>query len=367
MTFAAVEQQRRYEEAYKRLRELTDSAGLDETRARIGDLEQTSTAPGFWDDQETARTTMQELERGRQDLAVYEKLAEKHEEIELLLEMVSEDPAAIEEAVAALEQFASGVDALEFRRMFRGDHDRACAILEINSGAGGTEAQDWAEMLKRMYLRWAERHGFKVELLSELPGEEAGIKNVSLRIEGDMAYGWLKSENGVHRLVRISPFDSSARRHTSFASVFAMPEIEEDDEIEIVEKDLRVDTFRASGAGGQHINKTDSAIRITHLPTNIVVSCQNDRSQHKNRATALKMLRSRLFELRERERQAELNEMQSGKQEIAWGSQIRSYVLHPYRMVKDHRTNAEVGNADGVLDGDLDSFIEAYLRSGMGT
>lgn len=365
MAFKELDEQRKYEVLCQTLKELEQAADLDSVRSEIEELETISTATDFWDDQEQARDTLQKLERLRTHLKSYTQLIELREEIDLLLEMVVEDPAAENEALEQLQVFQQKVGTLEFSRMFSGRWDHSNAILEINSGAGGTEAQDWADMLKRMYLRWAERHGFDIELLNELPGEEAGVKNVSLRIAGPQAYGWFKSENGVHRLVRISPYDSNARRHTSFASVFAMPEFEDDAEIEILDKDLRVDTFRASGAGGQHINKTDSAIRITHTPSGIVVSCQNERSQHKNRATALKMLRSRLFELAERERLQKVDKMQSGKQEIAWGSQIRSYVLHPYRMVKDHRTNFEAGNADAVLDGDLDSFIEAFLRSGL--
>jgi peptide chain release factor 2 len=250
---------------------------------------------------------------------------------------------------------------MEFARMLSGDHDVNNAIVSINAGAGGTEAQDWAEMLLRMYLRWCERKGFKAEITDYQPGDEAGAKGVTFTVTGDYAYGYLKAEKGIHRLVRISPFDSNARRHTSFCSVFVFPELDDDVDVEILDKDLKVDTYRASGAGGQHINKTDSAIRITHLPTGVVVSCQNERSQHKNRATAMKQLKARLYELEMEKKESEAEALGGEKKEIAWGSQIRSYVLHPYRMVKDHRTGYEVGNADGVLDGDLDDFIEAYL------
>ena len=255
------------------------------------------------------------------------------------------------------------VDQMEFARMLSGEHDPSNAIVSINAGAGGTEAQDWAEMLLRMYLRWCERKGFRAELTEYNAGEEAGMKSCTFTVEGEYAYGFLKAEVGIHRLVRISPFDSSARRHTSFTSVFVFPELDDDVDVEIEEKDLKVDTYRASGAGGQHINKTDSAIRITHIPTGTVVACQSERSQHKNRATALKQLKARLYEQELRKKEAEADALAGEKKEIGWGSQIRSYVLHPYRMVKDHRTSHEVGNADAVLDGDLDGFIEAYLLS----
>jgi peptide chain release factor 2 len=251
---------------------------------------------------------------------------------------------------------------LDLERLLGGEHDPGNAIVTIHPGAGGTEAQDWAEMLLRLYLRWCERRGYRIELVDHQPGEGAGIKSATFTVEGPYAYGYLKCEAGVHRLVRISPFDANARRHTSFASVFVFPEIDETVEVEINEADLRVDTYRSSGAGGQHVNKTDSAVRITHLPTGIVVACQNERSQHKNRATAMKVLRARLYELEMQKQRERMDELHKTKKEIAWGSQIRSYVLHPYRLVKDHRTGVEVGNADAVLDGDLDPFIEGYLQ-----
>ena len=248
-----------------------------------------------------------------------------------------------------------------------GPDDERNALMALHPGAGGTESQDWAEMLLRMYLRWAERHDFEAALLDRLDGEEAGIKSVTLAIRGPNAYGYLQGENGVHRLVRISPFDAASRRHTSFASVYVYPEVDDDVDIEILDKDLRIDTYRSSGAGGQHVNVTDSAVRITHLPTNIVATCQNERSQIKNRATAMKILRARLYDAEMKKRKEEQAEREGEKQDIAWGSQIRSYVLHPYRMVKDHRTSAEMGDADRVLDGDLDPFIEAWLKSQMGS
>ncbi len=247
--------------------------------------------------------------------------------------------------------------------MLGSEEDPKSAIMSIHAGAGGTEAQDWAEMLLRMYLRWAERRGFATDIIDYQPGDEAGIKSVTITMEGEYAYGYAKAEIGIHRLVRISPFDTGKRRHTSFASVFVYPEIDDDIAIEIDETDLRIDTYRSSGAGGQHVNKTDSAVRITHLPTGIVVQCQNERSQHKNRATAMKVLKSRLYEMHLEEKNEKINEINKTKKDIAWGSQIRSYVLHPYKMIKDHRTNMETGNVDRVLDGDIDGFIETYLVS----
>ncbi len=249
----------------------------------------------------------------------------------------------------------------ELRLMLGAQEDHLHAIMSIHAGAGGTEAQDWAEILLRMYLRWVERRGFKATIIDYLPGDEAGVKSVSLTIEGDYAYGYAKAEVGIHRLVRISPFDAGARRHTSFASVYVYPEVDDDIVVDIDEKDLRIDTYRSSGAGGQHVNKTDSAVRITHLPTGIVVQCQNERSQHKNKSMAMKYLKSRLYEMKLQEQNEKRDEVNKTKKDIAWGSQIRSYVLHPYKMIKDHRTNLEVGNATRVLDGDIDDFIEAYL------
>lgn len=250
---------------------------------------------------------------------------------------------------------------IELKEILGGPDDQRNAIVSLHPGAGGTEAQDWAEMLLRMYLRWADQKGYKTEILEYQPGEEAGVKSVTITVEGEYAYGHLKAEAGIHRLVRISPFDANSRRHTSFASVFVYPEIDETVKVEIIESDLRIDTYRASGAGGQHVNKTDSAVRITHLPTNIVVACQNERSQHKNKAMAMKILRSRLYELELEKQREKMETYHKTKKEIAWGSQIRSYVLHPYRMVKDHRTGLEIGNADGVLDGNIERFIQAYL------
>ena len=272
-----------------------------------------------------------------------------------------EDNEAAKEVADTLESLEKKVETFEMECMFSGEHDKSNALLTIHAGAGGTEAQDWVDMLLRMYLRWAEVKGFKTEILDYLPGDEAGVKGVTVMIMGHYAYGYLRSEMGIHRLVRISPFDAGGRRHTSFASVFIFPELDDNIDIEINEKDLRIDTYRASGAGGQHVNKTSSAVRITHLPTGIVVQCQNERSQHRNKDMAFKMLRARLYD-REKELQAkEQEDLHGEKKEIGWGSQIRSYVLQPYRMVKDHRTNCEIGNVDAVLDGNLEPFIKAYL------
>ena len=272
-----------------------------------------------------------------------------------------EDEEAVKEVAENLDKLETRVDDFELECMFSGEHDANNALLTIHAGAGGTEAQDWVDMLLRMYLRWAEEKGFKTDILDYLPGDEAGVKGVTVLVKGHYAYGYLRSEMGIHRLVRISPFDAGGRRHTSFASVFIFPELDDTIDIDINEKDLRIDTYRASGAGGQHVNKTSSAVRITHLPTGIVVQCQNERSQHRNKDMAFKMLRARLYE-RGKELQArEQEDLHGEKKEIGWGSQIRSYVLQPYRMVKDHRTSCEVGNVDGVLDGNLEPFIKAYL------
>ena len=273
----------------------------------------------------------------------------------------SEDEEALAEVREMLPALEKSIGRMEFARMLSGEHDANNAIVSINAGAGGTEAQDWAEILLRMYLRYCERKGFKAEITEYQPGDEGGTKGVTITVTGDYAFGYLKAEKGIHRLVRISPFDSNARRHTSFCSVFVFPELSDDVDIEVLDKDLKVDTYRASGAGGQHVNKTDSAIRITHLPSGIVVSCQSQRSQHKNRSTAMKQLKARLYEMEMEKKESEAEELGGEKKDIAWGSQIRSYVLHPYRMVKDHRTDFESGNTDAVLDGNLDGFIEAYL------
>jgi peptide chain release factor 2 len=283
------------------------------------------------------------------------------EDAETFLELSREGEEVGDDLVRAVDKLAGRVETVELATLLAGDHDGSDAILEIHPGAGGTESQDWAEMLMRMYVRWAEGHGFKVEVLDYQAGDEAGLKSATLGVRGDNAYGYLQVERGVHRLVRISPFDAQGRRHTSFASIEVLPEVEGDVEVQVEDKDLRVDTFRASGAGGQHVNKTDSAVRITHLPTGIVISCQNERSQHRNREVAMSVLRAKLYDLAQREAEEKMAEEVGEKKKIEWGSQIRSYVLAPYRMVKDHRTGFEMGDADRVLDGDLDGFIRRAL------
>ncbi len=297
---------------------------------------------------------------------------EKHradlEEARFFLDVAKDENSddALGEAAAKVATAGKEMARTELAQLLGEPDDRRNAIVTLHPGAGGTEAQDWAEILLRMYLRWCDRRGYKKEILEYQPGEEAGLKSVTFTVEGDYAYGYLKAEAGIHRLVRISPFDANSRRHTSFASVFVYPEVDDDIKVEIDEADLRVDTYRSSGAGGQHVNKTDSAVRLTHIPTGIVVACQNERSQHKNRAMAMKILKSRLYELEIEKQKEKMETFHKTKKDIAWGSQIRSYVLHPYRMVKDHRTNVEVGNADAVLDGDIDQFIEAYLMQAEG-
>jgi peptide chain release factor 2 len=317
--------------------------------------------PGFWDDQEAAAKVSSEHARASRKLQTFTALRSDAEDLDTLAEMAAEDPdmaAELEEQIRSVE---SRLAALEEERLFSGPYDSGDALVTINAGAGGTDAQDWAEMVLRMMMRWAERRGFNVELLEVSEGEEAGIKSATFRAAGENAYGLFGAEKGVHRLVRLSPFDSANRRQTSFAGLEVSPVIEDAGELEIDPDDLQIDTYRASGAGGQHVNKTDSAVRITHLPTGIVVQCQNERSQSANKDTAMKMLRSKLVELREQERAAELAKERGEAQDVNFGSQIRSYVLHPYTMVKDHRTNVEVGNAQGVLDGDLDEFVRAEL------
>ncbi len=331
----------------------------------IKELEALSLREDFWNDQEKARDILKKKTRLDHIVGHWKGLKGSVDDLDELYELAAaeEDEETLTEVGRDLEKLTTAVRTEELKMMLGSEQDPMDAIMSIHAGAGGTEAQDWAEMLLRMYLRWAERRGFKTTIIDLLPGDEAGVKNVSLTIEGEYAYGYAKAEIGIHRLVRISPFDAGARRHTSFASVFVYPEVDEEIVVEIDEKDLRIDTYRSTGAGGQHVNKTDSAVRLTHLPTGIVVQCQNERSQHKNKAMAMKYLKSRLYELKLQEQNAKLDEVNKSKKEIAWGSQIRSYVLHPYKMIKDHRTNLEVGNATRVLDGDIDDFIEAYLLS----
>lgn len=322
-------------------------------------------APGFWDDPETAQKIAQEVTNLKDDVDTYERMKNQLADTAMLHELaVEEDDDSLSgEIRAGLDQVAAEMEHLRLTLLLSGEYDANNAILTLHAGAGGTEAQDWTQMLLRMYGRYAERSGFKVETLDLLPGDEAGVKSATLMITGHNAYGYLKAEKGVHRLVRISPFDANARRHTSFSAVDVMPEIDDNVEIVINPADLKVDTYHASGAGGQHINKTDSAVRMTHIPTGVVVQCQNERSQIQNRETCMQLLKAKLFEL-ERQKNAELkNEIGGEYQAIEWGSQIRSYVFHPYNMVKDHRTSAETGNVQAVMDGDLDMFVQAYLES----
>ncbi len=336
---------------------------VDRKKEQVEKLDHMILAPNFWDNAPQAKTIQKERGQIQDVVTDWENSNSTLDEAELLLELAIEenDADAEKEVSQILALLEDRLATFELACMFSGEQDASNVMLAINAGAGGTEAQDWVSMLMRMYLRWAEEKKFEVEILDLLPGDEAGTKSVTIMIKGHHAYGHMRSERGIHRLVRISPFDAGGRRHTSFASVFVFPELDDDIDIDVDEKDIRIDTYRASGAGGQHVNKTSSAVRITHLPTNIVVQCQNERSQHRNKDTAMKMLRARLYQ-REKELQAEQRqELHGEKKEIAWGSQIRSYVLQPYRMIKDHRTGHEVGNVDSVLDGNIDSFLKAYL------
>jgi peptide chain release factor 2 len=330
-------------------------------RSEFERIERQASAPDFWNDQDAAQKMMSERSRLERAVSRQEGFESSIEDAGVLLEFAEEDETSLAELRSLLERLEKEIGQAETEMMLGGENDALNAICTIHPGAGGTESQDWAEMLLRMYLKWAESRGFKTEILDYQPGEEAGIKSVTFRVEGEYAYGLLSAEAGVHRLVRISPFDQAARRHTSFASLFVFPEINEDIEVEINDKDLRIDTYRSTGAGGQHINTTDSAVRITHLPTGIVVACQNQRSQHQNRAVAMQVLRSRLYELELEKRRAETAELEANKQDISFGSQIRSYVLAPYRLVKDTRTKVERGDVDSVLAGGIDDFIKAFL------
>ena len=337
---------------------------LDTREERLRNLEQMMGAPDFWGDQEAARTVIDESNRLKSWIGPWQELGGRLENLDAIVELLEmeDDPELGAEFESGLELLEGGMEALELRTMLQGEDDHREAIVTIHPGAGGLESQDWAEMLMRMYTRWAERKGYDVEVLDLQHAEEGGIKNATLEIKGESAYGYLKAEGGVHRLVRISPFDAQSRRHTSFASVFVYPVVEDDIEIEIDESDLRIDTYRASGAGGQHVNKTDSAVRITHAPSGIVVACQQERSQHKNKSTAMKMLRAALYQRELAEREAAKKELQAGMSDIAFGSQIRSYVFQPYTMVNDHRTELKITDVYGVMDGDLDPLIEAYLK-----
>jgi peptide chain release factor 2 len=338
---------------------------LDHLRRRLVELGAQAAEPNLWDDPKAAQALLREQAGLRSTVESWDRQKRAVEDAHVLVELAEEsaDDAALTEAAAEAAKARQAVDDLELRRMLSGEHDRAAAIVNVNAGAGGVDAQDWAEMVFRMLLRYCQRKGWKTELLDEQQGEEAGFKSVTFTAEGEFAFGFLRAEQGVHRLVRISPFDSQARRHTAFAAVSVTPDIDDSIEIDIRDDDLRIDVFRSSGAGGQHVNKTESAVRITHLPTNIVVQCQNERSQHKNKATAMRMLRSKLYDLEQRKKQEKLDAELAQKKAIEWGSQIRSYVLAPYRQVNDHRTETKQSNVDAVLDGDLDELIRAYLLS----
>ena len=347
------------------LDDLADALGLKRLAIEVEELEMKAAEPGFWDDPDASQKILQRTGALKDKIAAYDALVAKYDDTLALIELANEegDLDYLAEATDGVADVASELETQRLTTLLTGEYDRNNAILTLHAGAGGTEAQDWALMLYRVYNRWAERHGFKVSTVDLLDGEEAGIKSATIMIEGENAYGYTKSEAGVHRLVRVSPFDASGRRHTSFASVEVLPEINEDKNITIPPEDIKMDVFRSSGAGGQHINKTSSAVRLTHIPTGIVVACQNERSQFQNRDVAMKMLISKLMEIKEREHLDKIEDIKGVQKEIAWGSQIRSYVFMPYTLVKDHRTGYETGNISAVMDGDLDGFINAFLKA----
>lgn len=347
------------------LLDLKDALGYERLKREIEELEMKSSAPGFWDDPEASQRIVQKTGRLKNTVELYDKSVSLYDDLTVLIEMGDEegDLSLIPEIENSIKELENSLASQRLQTLLTGEYDKNNAILTFHAGAGGTEAMDWVSMLVRMYTRWTERHGFKVNMLDFLDGDEAGLKSAVISIEGENAYGYLKSESGVHRLVRVSPFDASGRRHTSFASLEVMPEISDDADIEIREEDIKMDVFRSSGAGGQHINKTSSAVRLTHIPTGIVVACQNERSQFQNREKAMKMLKSKLLEIKEREHLEKIEDIKGVQKEIAWGSQIRSYVFMPYTLAKDHRTGFESGNINAVMDGDLDGFINAYLKA----
>lgn len=338
---------------------------ISQLESELKSLELETSKQGFWDDSKNSQSVLSKISEYSSKIKEYTKLKNEFEEIEILVELScqDDDTSSIDEINMGLKKLKKDLNEQELSTLLNGEYDSQNAILTIHAGAGGTEAQDWAEMLCRMYMRWSEKHRYKVKILDCLDGEEAGFKSVSILVEGKNAYGFLRGENGVHRLVRISPFDSSGRRHTSFASIEVIPEINDEIKIEIAPEDIKMDVFRASGAGGQHVNKTSSAVRLTHIPTGIVVACQNERSQFQNRDTAMKILKSKLVEIKEREHLEKIEDIKGVQKEIAWGSQIRSYVFMPYTLVKDHRTGAEIGNVESVMNGELDEFINSYLIS----
>lgn len=345
--------------------DLAEALGLERMRNEIAELDTKASMPGFWDDAQNSQKILQRSSSLKDKIAAYEKLTAAYDDTMALIELGNEegDESLLPEAKDELKNIRESLETQRLSTLLNGEYDNKNAILTFHAGAGGTEAQDWAEMLYRMYCRWGERHNFKVSTLDYLDGEEAGLKSASILIEGENAYGFLKSESGVHRLVRVSPFDASGRRHTSFSSLEVMPEIDDTIEIEIDPADIKMDVYRASGAGGQKVNKTSSAVRLTHIPTGIVVSCQVERSQYQNRDVAMRMLKSKLLEIKERENLERIEDIKGVQKEIAWGSQIRSYVFMPYTLVKDHRTGFETGNINAVMDGDLDGFINAYLKA----
>ncbi len=345
------------------LTNLKKALGVEAATEQLTKLNALSEAPDFWDDLENSQKVLKDIKNLKNTIESYETLLTAFDDLETMIELAEEeqDESLYADIQSEYNEFETRLGEANLKALLSGEYDQSNAILTFHAGAGGTEAQDWAEMLYRMYTRYAQRHDFKITVLDYLDGEEAGIKSATIQIEGQYAYGYLKSEMGVHRLVRCSPFDSSGRRHTSFASLEVVPEIENDAQIEILDDDIRVDTYRASGAGGQHVNKTSSAIRITHLPTGIVVTCQNERSQHKNRDMAMKMLKSKLLQIKEREHLEKISDIKGDMMQIGWGSQIRSYVFMPYTLAKDHRTGHENGNIGAVMDGDIDAFITAYL------
>ena len=348
----------------KPLQEVRESLNLDAKIRRIDELDKTMEEPSFWEDAELSTRLVKEAKHLKDTVAEFNRLQNQYEEIGLMIEMGYEenDPAIVPEIQKMVDEFSDELEALRLRTLLTGEYDGNNAIMRLNAGAGGTESCDWCSILYRMYCRWAESKGFSVEMLDYLAGEEAGIKSVTIQINGENAFGYLKSERGVHRLVRISPFNANGKRQTSFVSCDVMPDIEEDLDVEINPDDLRIDTYRSSGAGGQHINKTSSAVRITHIPTGIVVQCQNERSQFQNKDRAMQMLKAKLYMLKQQENAEKISDLRGDVKEIAWGSQIRSYVLQPYTLIKDHRTGFESGNVTSVLDGSIDGFISAYLK-----
>ena len=355
----------RLESNSSELHDLKDALGYNALCREIEELETKASVPDFWDNLENSQKILQKTGKLKNTVESYDNLCSSYEDLGVLIEMgdEEEDLSLVPEIETTLEEFEKGLASLRLQTLLTGEYDKNNAILTFHAGAGGTEAMDWVSMLVRMYTRWTERHGFKTSMLDFLDGDEAGLKSATILIEGENAYGYLKSESGVHRLVRVSPFDSSGRRHTSFASLEVMPEITDDMNIEVRAEDIKMDVFRSSGAGGQHINKTSSAVRLTHIPTGIVVACQNERSQFQNREQALRMLKSKLLEIKEREHLEKIEDIKGVQKDIAWGSQIRSYVFMPYTMAKDHRTGFESGNINAVMDGDLDGFINAYLKA----